>query len=117
MVNECCSVDTAVSCMSENNINALCFQQFNKLILMIRLLQDCFHAMFGHLGEFLVLLELLGRISEPFFYCLHTDRFVNLGSLERISDLIALSVRGRIDKTMILTIANFASDFLQGYII
>ena len=23
MVNECCSVDTAVSCMAENNINAL----------------------------------------------------------------------------------------------
>lgn len=48
-----------------NNINALCFQQFNKLILIVRLLQDCFHAMFGHLGEFLVLLKLLGRISEP----------------------------------------------------
>ena len=30
---------------------------------------------------------------------------------------LALSVRGRIDKTMILTTANFASDFLQGYII
>ena len=117
MVNECCSVDTAVSCMAENNINTLCFQQFNKLILMVRLLQDCFHAMFGHLGEFLVLLKLLGRISEPFFYCLHTNRFVNLGSLERISKFVALSVRGRIDKTMILTTANFASDLLQGYII
>ena len=46
--------------MAENNINALCFQQFNELILMVRLLQDCFHAMTGHLGEFLVLLELLG---------------------------------------------------------
>ena len=117
MVNECCSVDTAVSCMSENNINTLCFQQFNKLILMVRLLQDCFYAMFGHLGEFFVLLKLLGRISEPLFYRLHADRLINLGSLERISHLVALSVRGRIDKTMILTTANFASDFLQGYII
>ena len=78
MVYECCSVDTAVSCMAENNINALCFQQLNELILMIRLLQDSLHTMLGHLGEFLFLLELLGRISEPFFYCLHTDRFVNL---------------------------------------
>ena len=78
VVNECCSVDTAVSCMAENDINALCFQQFNELILMIGLLQDSFHAMFGHLGEFLVLLELLGRISEPLFYRLHTDRPVNL---------------------------------------
>ena len=103
--------------MAENNINTLCFQQLNELILMVRLLQDSFHAMTGHLGEFLFLLELLGRISEPFFYCLHTDRFVNLGSLERISQFVALSVRGRIDKTMILTTANFASDLLQGYII
>ena len=112
MVNECCSVDTAVSCMSENNINTLCFQQFNELILMVRLLQDSFHAMFGHLGEFLFLLELLGRISEPLFYRLCTDRFINLGSLERISNFVALSVRGRIDKTMILTTANLASDLL-----
>ena len=51
--------------MSENNINTLCFQQFYELILMVRLFQHCFYAMFGHLGEFLVLLELLGRISEP----------------------------------------------------
>ena len=78
MVNECCSVDTAVSCMSENNINALCFQQFYELILMVRLLQDSFHTMTGHLGELLFLLELLGRISEPLFYRLHTDRPVNL---------------------------------------
>lgn len=84
---------------------------------MVRLLQDSFHAMFGHLGEFLVLLKLPGRISEPLFYRLHADRPVNLGSLERISHLIALSVRGRIYETMILTTANFASDFLQGYII
>ena len=103
--------------MAENDINALCFQQFYELILMVRLLQDCFHAMTGHLGEFFVLLELLGRISEPLFYRLRTDRPVNLGSLERISNLISLSVRGRIDKTMILTTANFASDLLQGYII
>ena len=46
--------------MAENNINALCFQQFNELILMVSLLQHCLHTMFGHLGEFLVLLELLG---------------------------------------------------------
>ena len=103
--------------MAENNINALCFQQLNEFILMVSLLQHSFHAMFGHLGEFLFLLELLGRISEPFFYRLHADRLINLGSLERISHLIALSVRGRIDKTMILTTANFASDLLQGYII
>ena len=103
--------------MAENNINALCFQQFNELILMVSLLQDSFHAMFGHLGEFLVLLELLGRISEPLFYRFHADRLINLGSLERISNFVALSVRGRIDKAMILTTANFASDFLQGYII
>ena len=103
--------------MAENNINALCFQQLNELILMVRLLQDSFHTMTGHLGEFLFLLELLGRISEPLFYRLHADRPVNLGSLKRISHLVALSVRGRIDKTMILTTANFASDLLQGYII
>ena len=103
--------------MAENDINTLCFQQFNELILMVRLLQDCFHAMFGHLGKFLVLLKLLGRISEPLFYRLHSNGFVNLGSLERISNLVALSVSGRIDETMILTTANLASDFLQGYII
>ena len=73
--------------------------------------------MLGHLGEFLFLLELLDRISEPLFYRLHADRLINLGSLERISNFVALSVRGRIDKTMILTTANFASDLLQGYII
>ena len=77
VVNECCSVDTAVSCMAENNINALCFQQFYELILMVRLLQDCFHSMTGHLGEFFVLPKLLGRISEPLFYRLRTDRPVN----------------------------------------
>ena len=103
--------------MAENNINALCFQQFNELILMVRLFQHCFNTMTGHLGEFFVLLEFLGRISEPLFYRLHTDRLINLLSLERISNFVALSVRGRIDKTMILTTANFASDFLQGYII
>ena len=103
--------------MAENDINTLCFQQLNELILMVSLLQDCFHAMTGHLGEFLFLLELLGRISEPFFYRLHADRLVNLGSLERISNFVALSVRGRIDEAMILTTANFASDLLQGYII
>ena len=51
---------------------------------------NSFKCSLGHLGEFLFLLELLGRISEPFFYCLHTDRFVNLGSLERISNFVAL---------------------------
>ena len=103
--------------MAENNINALCFQQLNELILMIRLLQDSFHAMTGHLGEFLVLFELLGRISESLFYRFHTDRPVNLGSLKRIAHFVALPVCDRIDETVILTTANFASDLLQGYII
>lgn len=84
--------------MSENNINALCFQQFNELVLMVSLLQYCFYTMLGHLGEVLFLLELLDRISEPLFYRLHADRLINLGSLERISNFVALSVRGRIDK-------------------
>ena len=103
--------------MAENNINALCFQQFYELTLMVRLLQDCFHAMTGHLGEFLVLPKLLGRVSEPLFYRFHTNRLINLGSLERIAHLVALSVCGRIDEAMILTTANLATHFFQGYII
>ena len=116
MVNEGGSIDASRVRVAENHVHTLSLQAAFE-VLCVGTCRHYGQYLFFQRSGYALVCNLFLRPCETLLNCLVADRRPDFGSLERIANLVAVIIGGRIDQSVILTVTGYAPCFLHIYII
>ena len=103
--------------MGEKEMNRVWFEEVKEVMVMVSVVEEWLEGMRGDVGEFVLVVEVVGRIREGFLYWVERERFVNVGRVERIWKFVGEWVSGRIEEGMIVRRGKLGCEVVEGYII